>query len=95
MSVSQELIPVKPNADWGLTRGGAHCQWLWGCLAWSFVLTKSAPRHPRRSYAGGDQNDGGAFRKNATGLHFERGLLLRLAGVLAHLVVAATAAGMA
>ena len=43
-SVTQELIPVKPSADWGLTRGGAHCQWLWGCLAWSLVLTKSAPR---------------------------------------------------
>ena len=42
--MTQELIPVKPSADWGLTRGGAHCQWLWGCLAWSLVLTKSAPR---------------------------------------------------
>ena len=36
--------PGQPSADWGLTRGGAHCQWLWGCLTWSLVLTKSAPR---------------------------------------------------
>ena len=61
--MTQELIPVKPSADWGLTRGGAHCQWLWGCLAWSLVLTKSAPRQlvtpattatarPRRSCSG-------------------------------------------
>ena len=40
--MTQELIPVKPSADWGLTRGGAHCQWLWGCLVWSLVLIKRA-----------------------------------------------------
>ena len=61
--MTQELIPVKPSADWGLTRGGAHCQWLWGCLAWSLGLTKTAPRQlvtpatmatagPRRSFSG-------------------------------------------
>ena len=32
-SVTQELITVKPNADWGLTRGGARCQWPRGLIS--------------------------------------------------------------
>ena len=53
------------------------------------------PRRRHRSSAGGDQIRGGGSRDFAMGLRFERGLLLRLAGALAHLVVVAAAAGMA
>ena len=55
----------------------------------------TAPHELRWSSAGGDQNRGGGSRDFTMGLHFERGLLLRLAGALAHLVVVAAASGMA
>ena len=41
-SVTQELIPVKPSADWGLTRGGAHSQWPRGLVRASLALIKRA-----------------------------------------------------
>ena len=41
-SVTQDLIPVKPNADWGLTRGGAHSQWPRGLVSVSLVANDSA-----------------------------------------------------
>ena len=31
--MTQELIPVKPIADWGLTRGGARCKWPRGLVS--------------------------------------------------------------
>ena len=41
-SVTQGLIPVKPGADWGLTRGGARCQWPRGLVRASLALIKRA-----------------------------------------------------
>ena len=40
--MTQELIPVKPSADWGLTRGGAHSQWPRGLVSASLVANDSA-----------------------------------------------------
>ena len=40
--VTQDLIPVKPSADWGLTRGGAHSQWPRGLVSASLVANDSA-----------------------------------------------------
>ena len=40
--MTQDLIPVKPSADWGLTRGGAHSQWPRGLVSASLVANDSA-----------------------------------------------------
>ena len=40
--MTQDLIPVKPSTDWGLNRGGAHCQWPRGLVSASLVANDNA-----------------------------------------------------
>ena len=72
--MTQELIPVKPNADWGLTRGGAHCQWLWVYLLGPFSLIKRATSAVAGVSPAATILHGGAARIRARGDGLVRGL---------------------
>ena len=70
--MTQDLIPVKPSTDWGLTRGGAHSQWPRGLIRASLVLIKRATSAVAGVLPAATIPHGGAARIRARGVSLAR-----------------------
>ena len=84
-SVTQGLIPVKPSADWGLTRGGAHCQWPRGLISASLVANDSATSLATGVRPAATRNAAEVHRGCATGDGWTREGHQKVARARAHL----------
>ena len=84
-SVTQELIPVKPSANWGLTRGGAHSQWPRGLVRASLVLIRRATAAVAGVSPAATRNAAEVHRGCATGGGWTREGHQKVARARAHL----------